>query len=386
MAGPQDPERLDRAVSAIYDAALDPALLPTAIGAMADATGASGGMFGVFDVYDGQGHAPAIAGLDPQLMLLFEQRFVMNPWTEAVRLHARVGVAVSSEPHVDARALRATEFHDAILAPQGLVGASFHLLRRDGRYTVGLAMMHREPGRSAEPAVLASMNRLGAHMGRAFELMRRLDTLRQRLDTSEAALQQHRCALFVLDADANIRWTNAQAEWLLSEADGLYSIGRRLSARHNGDNAALAAAIAATGGSAIAPLTKRASSLVLRRGPARLPLLAFAMPGSAARRIGDLPLQRSEVLLFVADPGLQGHVAADLLQEAFGLTDREARVALATLQLGSLPAAAAELGIAPSTARSHLQHVFDKTGTRNQVALARLLDACGVLPPSAMGA
>jgi DNA-binding CsgD family transcriptional regulator len=385
MALLPDRESLDRAVSAIYDAGLEPARLPAAIAAVADATGAAGGMLGVVDVHDGHSVALATVGIDPQLMALFEQRFVLNPWTEAVRLHARADMAVSSEQQVDAHALRATEFHDAILAPQGLVGASFYLLRREGRQTAGLAMMHRVPGRSAEPAVLDRMNRLVAHLGRALELMHRLDTLRQRLDTCEAALQQHRCALFVLDADARIRWTNARAELLLAEADGVYSIGHRLSARHNGDGAALAAAIAAAGGGAGTSAAAGARSLALRRGAARLPLLAFAVPGSASRRIGDLPQQPGEVLLFVADPGWQHHVAADLLREAFGLTEREVRIALATLRRGSLPAAAVELGIAPSTARSHLQHVFDKTGARNQVALARLLDACGVLPPGAVG-
>ena len=55
-------------------------------------------------------------------------------------------------------------------------------------------------------------------------------------------------------------------------------------------------------------------------------------------------------------------------------------VAAELLKLGSLPAAAGELGIALSTARSHLQHVFDKTGARNQVALAQMLASLGALP------
>ena len=69
-----------------------------------------------------------------------------------------------------------------------------------------------------------------------------------------------------------------------------------------------------------------------------------------------------------------------MLREALGLTGREIDVARATLRLGSVPSAAAELGVALSTARTHLQHVFDKTGTRHQAALAQLLAALGALP------
>ncbi len=379
MPESHDAEPLERAVAAIYDAVLDPALLTAAIDAIAKATGAVGGMLGIFDIVNGQGHAPSIAGLDPELLALFEQRYGLNLWTQAIQQHARVGRSLSSEPFVDARALRATEFHDAILAPQGLVAQSFNLLRRDGRFTVGLAMMHGVPGRSAEPDVLHRMDLMGAHLGRAFELMRRLDTLQARLDTCEAALEQQRCAVFVLDGAAAIRYANAQAQRLLAEGDGLFSVGHWLSARHNGDGAMLAAAIANAAGRSDAAVTSGAS-LAVRRGPAHLPLLATVLPGSNSRRLSDLPGQPGEVLLFVADPGAQCDVAAALLREAFALTEREAAVALAAVRLGGLPAAAAEMGIAPSTARSHLQHVFDKTGTRHQVALAQLLDACGVLP------
>jgi len=79
---------LEPVVERIYDAALDRELLPAAIGAMARATGALGGMFGVFDVVYGGGHAPAIHGLDETLMPVFNQRFTLNPWT---RLVAKVG-------------------------------------------------------------------------------------------------------------------------------------------------------------------------------------------------------------------------------------------------------------------------------------------------------
>jgi DNA-binding CsgD family transcriptional regulator len=86
------------------------------------------------------------------------------------------------------------------------------------------------------------------------------------------------------------------------------------------------------------------------------------------------------VLLFVADPTVQPSVAADLLHDAFGLTRREIAVALAMLRLGGLAAAAVEMKVALTTARSHLQHVFDKTGARSQLALAQMLIVLGALP------
>lgn len=111
-----------------------------------------------------------------------------------------------------------------------------------------------------------------------------------------------------------------------------------------------------------------------------LPLAAIAVP--ARPRLGPLGEAARHALPFIADPVAHGGIARELLREASNLTEREASVALATLRVGSLPAAAGELGIALTTARSHLQHVFDKTGTRNQVALAQMLASLGALPDS----
>ncbi len=377
MAVAQVTDCHERAVGAIYDAVLEPESMPRAIGAIAEATGAMGGMLGVFELVSGHGHAPSVAGLDLDLLELFEQRFTLNPWTRAVVRHAAVGVTHSSETYVDARDLRATEFHDAILAPQGIVGQSFLLLRQDGLFTIGLSLMHREIGHSARCEVLRTQDRIGAHLARALEIMRRLETMRARLDTREQALEHQRCAVFVLDRSALIRYANARARRLLVEADGLISTRRLLSARHYGDGLRLAECIRSVFDGLA---EKRVATMSIHRGVSRLPLLAIVMPRRAEGVEFHDPRRLDSVLLFVTDPSERGTVAAEILRAAFGLTEREVGVALAAGRLAGVPAVAAELGIAPTTARTHLQHVFDKTGARTQVALAQLLEACGVLP------
>jgi DNA-binding CsgD family transcriptional regulator/PAS domain-containing protein len=333
----------------------------------------------MYDMVRGDGHAPAIDGLDPALMPLFDQHYVVNPWTDLMRERAVIGVPIPTEPYIDARALHRTGFHHDILAPQRIVGQTFHQLRRDGRFTVGLALMHTEPGRATRPDVLRLLRRMGRHLDIAFELMHRLDTLSRRLDDAEDALEDQRCAMFILDAQGSIRHANRRARRLLADGDALVSVGHRLGARRPDDAQALAKLLQTC---AAAPAAPGARSLSLPRGPLRLPLLAVALPCVERHRLADAAgrAEPRDVMLFVADPSERGDVAADLLCDAFALTDRELSVCLAVVRLGSVPAAAAELRIAPSTARSHLQHVFDKTGTRHQVALAQLVASLGALP------
>jgi DNA-binding CsgD family transcriptional regulator len=206
--------------------------------------------------------------------------------------------------------------------------------------------------------------------------MSRAGSLGTRLRAAEAALDVLPVAVFVLDPDATLRHANAAAHRLLVAGDGLSIQLGRLTAGINGDAARLRATIRAAAEPRVTGARRALpSALPIRRSAGLPPLCATARPLNSASE-GPASL----VLLFVVDPAAPRIASLGVLREAFGLTEQEIRVALAALRLGGLPEAAASLGIALTTARSHLQHVFDKTGTRNQVALAQMVVALGALP------
>jgi DNA-binding CsgD family transcriptional regulator len=57
----------------------------------------------------------------------------------------------------------------------------------------------------------------------------------------------------------------------------------------------------------------------------------------------------------------------------FGLTDAESGVAAEILKGDGRLAAARRLGISDTTAKTHLSNIFEKTGTRRQAELVRLI-------------
>ena len=61
------------------------------------------------------------------------------------------------------------------------------------------------------------------------------------------------------------------------------------------------------------------------------------------------------------------------LRDQFGLTTAEATFALEIIQGQGLKACAKRLKISEPTARTHLQRIFEKTGTRRQAELVRLV-------------
>jgi DNA-binding CsgD family transcriptional regulator len=61
------------------------------------------------------------------------------------------------------------------------------------------------------------------------------------------------------------------------------------------------------------------------------------------------------------------------LAETYQLTPGEARVLGAIVEAGGVPEAARVLGVSETTVKTHLCHVFDKTGTKRQAELVKLV-------------
>lgn len=112
------------------------------------------------------------------------------------------------------------------------------------------------------------------------------------------------------------------------------------------------------------------SSLRLGGEEDTLLIAASAFPSGAGADVDPI------VLLRLIDPVSARPPAKEALQAQFGLTATEAAFALEMLAGNDLAASAARRGITLNTARAHLRRIFEKTETRRQAALMRLLLLC----------
>jgi DNA-binding CsgD family transcriptional regulator len=62
----------------------------------------------------------------------------------------------------------------------------------------------------------------------------------------------------------------------------------------------------------------------------------------------------------------------------YKLTPGELRVLHAVVEVGGVRAIADALGISPATVKTHLHHVFQKTGARRQIDLVKLVAGIGI--------
>lgn len=79
-------------------------------------------------------------------------------------------------------------------------------------------------------------------------------------------------------------------------------------------------------------------------------------------------------VLFISDPDSEQAVSgADLLQQIYGLTTAQARLAEALSRGLSVEDYAEQQQLSCNTVRTHLKHLFDKTDTHRQGDLVRVL-------------
>ncbi|MCJ2126373.1 helix-turn-helix transcriptional regulator [Methylobacterium sp. J-077] len=111
-------------------------------------------------------------------------------------------------------------------------------------------------------------------------------------------------------------------------------------------------------------------SLRLAGETGTLLIAACAIPGNA-------------VLLRVIDPASAPLPDPGVLQAQFGFTPAEAALATDIMAGNDLAASAARRRVTLHTARAHLRRLFEKTGTRRQAELMRLLLLCPLPVPAA---
>ena len=81
---------------------------------------------------------------------------------------------------------------------------------------------------------------------------------------------------------------------------------------------------------------------------------------------------QSLAAIFIQDPIVVPCFPGEAFAKLYGLTGSELRTLLAMAPGLSVKEAAELLGIGDTTARTHLQHIHEKTGTSKQTELLRL--------------
>jgi DNA-binding CsgD family transcriptional regulator len=210
---------------------------------------------------------------------------------------------------------------------------------------------------AASADTAAAWRRQTVQIREAFQSSHRFTPRDTPYPTPTAPFDAARDGVVIVDGDFRIVFANAAARALLAQGDALRRGHDGITAATPADTIALRRLIAGAGG-----------HCALTRSAGRPPLAALAVP-LRSEAAGNA------TILFLTDPDRDRRQRADALQRQFGLTRAESTFLAEIVKGDGLRAAAGRLGVSLATARTHLRHVFDKTGARRQAELVGLAAA-----------
>jgi DNA-binding CsgD family transcriptional regulator/PAS domain-containing protein len=233
-----------------------------------------------------------------------------------------------------------------------------------------LSLLSSEAEGHASEAAIAAYRRLAPHIEQALALGL---VVQQRAATQAAlldALAARADGIILLGSSGAPSFMNDAALFILGAGDGLAFVEGAFVTRRANETRKLHRLIAA----ATAPTppcdSRPGGELLVTRASGSRPYVLRVMPAPPTERfLSGLGIA---CVIHLHDLAALRLPSRSLLVAVFGLSDREADLAVELVRCASLTGAAAHAGMALNTARNHLQSVFRKSGTASQAEAVQL--------------
>jgi DNA-binding NarL/FixJ family response regulator len=179
-------------------------------------------------------------------------------------------------------------------------------------------------------------------------------------------------AVLLLDARRRIVYANESATRMISEAK---IIGRGtagvLQVNDADANAILRDALADSE-RAEPTIEVRGTAITVRSTDGER-YLAHVLPLTSGARRSSGEARAAAAALFIRKAALDLPSPLETVAKLYQLTPAELRVLYAVMEAGGVGAISSMLGISQATVKTHIQHLFERTGTRRQTDLVKLV-------------
>jgi DNA-binding CsgD family transcriptional regulator len=363
--------RLSALIGDIYDAALEPLLWTGVVEKACRFVGGSAASIFSRDSVRGTGNAYYNFGTDPQYEHLYFEKYIKFDPLNAAYLTLAVGEVMSNSQAVAHAEFIESRFYQEWARPQGWVDNVFAALERSPTSIAAFVVFCHERDGIADDDARGRLRLLAPHLRRAVLIGKVIDLKVIEAATFADALDGIGAGMFLVDANARMVHANTAGHAILAVGDFLRLVGGRLAAGDPEiDQAFRDILIAAGNGDAAIGIKGIALPLIARDGERHV---VHVLPlTSGARRQAGIATSAAAAL-FVHKAALDISSPPEAVARAYKLTPSELRVLLAIVEIGGVPEVAEALGIGDATVRTHLGHLFEKTGAKRQADLVKLV-------------
>jgi DNA-binding CsgD family transcriptional regulator len=372
-------EQLSRLIGEIYDATLDPALWPRVLEAIASFVPVSAVNLFAQDAMKKSANVFYMHGLDPAYVQSYFDKYIKITPLFPAALFFEPGYIIAEDDIMPRAQLRSTRFFKEWVEPQGYIDSLATILEKSAvSCAVFSVLRHKRDGMVDERA-RRGMELIVPHVRRALLIGKVIDLHKVEAAALADALDGLAAGMFLVDGIGRIVHANVSGHRMLAEGDVLRTVGATLSVVDGAaERALLDSFTAAQSGDGAIGLKGIAVTL---SGPEDLPYVAHVLPLTAGVRRQAGNRYSAAAAVFVHQATLDGSTPFETIARHFRLTPAELGVMLAIVQIGGVPEVAPVLGISEPTVKTHLQRVFEKTGTNRQADLIKLV--AGYMSPLA---
>lgn len=215
------------------------------------------------------------------------------------------------------------------------------------------------------------MHIIAPHIQRAIRIGRLVESRDAMSATFACAFDGLEAAVFLIDSGGCVLHANAAARAIIAAGEVLrVGASGRLAACGAADHDFQNALGAACSGKAVPDTADSAVPLIGRDG---VRFVAHVLPlGTGAWDRGGID-GTAAAALFVRKVVVPASSASEVIGKVFRLTAAEQRVLTAIVELGGVPTVATALDLSQATVKTHLVHIFEKTGVSRQQGLVKLI-------------
>ena len=255
------------------------------------------------------------------------------------------------------------------IKPSGFRDMIGVLVLRSGRRLAWFSVARTEIQARYGAADLGFIDWLSPHICRAFTMADAFDLQSVRLGQLEEVMDALSTGVFLTDR-RGITYMNRSAEKLVGGGGALKLHNNHLTAAKTRVADHLTRAVAASL-DGVAPEKVGAHTVAIPAEDGGL--LANVLPLHWREGANPLNGMPGSAAIFIQDTTQTPHFAGAAFAKLYGLTPTELRVSLEIAQGQSLQELSDQLGVSTNTIKTHLKHIFTKTGVTRQGDLARLI-------------